>query len=337
MYVDDILMWSTDVDNIYALGESLRELGVELEEEGDAAGFLGVKLTRVEGTKQLVMTQEGLITRILEALGLDNGTATPKNTPCIKAPLSKDVNGDPVTGAFNYPSVVGMLLYLAGHSRPDISYAVSCAARFCFAPRHSHEVGVKTIGRYLLATRDKGLVMNPSDSFDINAYPDADFAGMWGHEDPLDPTSVKSRAGFVINVANCPVLWKSSLMSEIATSTMEAEVVSLAMCCRELFPVIDLVEQVGSAVGLPPKERAKMHVTVHEDNAGALILAKMLPPQSTPRSKHYAIKTHWFREQLILRKISIVQCPTLEQLGDIFTKCIPQAQFEYLRKKLMGW
>ena len=80
-----------------------------------------------------------------------------------------------------------------------------------------------------------------------------------------------------------------------------------------------------------------MHVTVHEDNAGALILAKMLPPQSTPHSKHYAIKTHWFHKQLILRKISIVQCPTLEQLGDLFTKCIPQAQFEYLRKKLMEW
>ena len=79
---------------------------------------------------------------------------------------------------------------------------------------------MKTIGRYLLATRDKGLVMNPSESFGINAYPDADFAGMWGHEDPLNPTTVKSCAGFMINVANCPVLWKSSLMSEIATSTI---------------------------------------------------------------------------------------------------------------------
>ena len=179
--------------------------------------------------------------------------------------------------------------------------------------------------------------MNPSDLFGINAYTDVNFAGMWGHEDPLNPTSVKSRAGFEINVANCPVLWKRLLMSEIATSTMEAEVILLAMCCHELFSVIDLVEQVGTAVDLPPKERAKMYVTIHEDNAGALILAKMLSPQSTPRSKHYAIKTHWCRKQLILRKISIVQCPTLEQLGDIFTKCIPQTQFEYLRKKLMGW
>ena len=126
-------------------------------------------------------------------------------------------------------------------------------------------------------------------------------------------------------------------MSEIATSTMEAETVLLAMCCHKLFPVIDLVKQVESTVGLPPKECAKMHVTIHEDNAGALILAKTIPPQATPRSKHYTIKTHWFREQIILCGISIIECSTLEQLGDIFTKCIPQAQFEYLRKKLMGW
>ena len=337
MYVDDILMWSTDVNHIYALGESLRESGVELEEEGDAAGFLGVKLSRVDGTNQLVMTQEGLTSRIIEALGLDDETSTPKGTPCIKAPLHKDLDGDPISGAFNYPSVVGMLLYLAGHSRPDISYAVSCAARFCFSPKRSHEQGVKMIGRYLLKTRDKGLVLSPSDDLHINAYPDADFAGMWGHEDPLDPICVKSRSGYVITVADCPVLWKSSIQTEIATSTMEAETISLAACCRDLFPVIDLVEQVGSAVGLPPEEKAKMHVTIHEDNAGALILAKTIPPQATPRSKHYAIKTHWFRDEIIKRGITLVACPTLEQLGDIFTKCIPQAQFEYLRKKLMGW
>ena len=231
---------------------------MELEEEGDAAGFLGVKLQRVQGTKHLAMTQEGLINCVLEALGLNNGTATPKETPCLKAPLSKDIDGDPITGAFNYPSVVGMLLYLAGHTRPDISYAVSCAARFCFAPRHSHEVGVKMIGHYLLETRDKGLVMNPSEALDIHAYPDADFSGMWGHEDPFNPISVKSRAGFIINVANCPVLWKSSLMSEISTSTMEAETVSLAMCCRELFPVIDLVKKIGNDVGLPPEKTAEI-------------------------------------------------------------------------------
>lgn len=98
-----------------------------------------------------------------------------------------------------------------------------------------------------------------------------------------------------------------------------------------------MVGEIGKAVGLTANEATKMHIAIHEDNAGALILAKTVPPQFTPRSKHYAIKTHWFREQIIKRGIELVKIETLEQLGDIATKCIPQAQFEYLRKKLMGW
>ena len=45
MYVDDILMWSVDEKHIYKLGTKLWKQGVNLEEEDDVAGFLGVKLT----------------------------------------------------------------------------------------------------------------------------------------------------------------------------------------------------------------------------------------------------------------------------------------------------
>ena len=155
------------------------------------------------------------------------------------------------------------------------------------------------------------------------------------YEDSLDPVCVRSRTGYVINVANCPVLWKSQLQTKIAMSTMEAEVVALAVCCRELIPVIDLVAEVGNAVGLDSNDPPS--IKVHEDNAGALILANTLPPQFTPRSKHYATKTHWFRLECLKRGISIIKVSSAEQLGDICTKCLPRATFEYLRKKLMGW
>ena len=67
---------------------------------------------------------------------------------------------------------------------------------------------------------------------------------------------MKRRSGFCITVAGCPVLWKSSLMSEIAASTMEAETVS-EMRCRELCLVVDLVERIGSAAGLPSERMSK--------------------------------------------------------------------------------
>ena len=296
-------------------------------------------VTDEENGGKIVMTQTGLIDRILDAVGLTS-SATPKATPCLKKPLVKDEHGDPIQGSFSYSSILGMMLYLAGNTRPDIAYSVHSAARYAFAPKKSHEDALKRIGRYLLATRDKGMIITPNvdlKCLNVDAYPDSDFAGLYGYEDIHDPVVTRSRTGYVINVADSPVLWKSQLQTETATSTMEAEIVAMATCCRELFPILDMVKELSGAVGLKAEDGASMHIRLHEDNAGALILAQTLPPEYTPRSKHYAIKTNWFREQINIRGIKLLKCDTKEMLGDICTKCLPQPQFEYLRKKLMGW
>ena len=201
MYVDDILFWSKDEKHIHELVMKLRAEGVDLEQEDDAAGFLGVRLEKDEATGLLEMKQTGLIDRIIETLGLDVGTINGKSTPAEHAPLVKDVDGPDALRNYSYSSVVGMLLYLAGHSRPEIAYAVNQCARYTFCPKKSHEEALKRIGRYLKATRDRGLVLNPSgEILKIDAYPDADFAGLHGHEKPTDPASVKSRTGYVITL-----------------------------------------------------------------------------------------------------------------------------------------
>jgi hypothetical protein len=55
----------------------------------------------------------------------------------------------------------------------------------------------------------------------IDAYPDADFAGVYGHEEHTDPACAKSRTGLIITFVNCPVLWQSKLQTETTLSTME--------------------------------------------------------------------------------------------------------------------
>ena len=122
VYVDDLIFWSKDTLAINDSAMQLRELGMDLEQKDDTAGFLGVTLERDSETGLLEMKQTGLIKRIIKALGLDDG-AKGKFTPSESKPLVKDVNGDLASGAFSYSSVVGMLLYLSGHTRPDISCA----------------------------------------------------------------------------------------------------------------------------------------------------------------------------------------------------------------------
>ena len=134
------------------------------------------------------------------------------------------------------------------------------------------------------------MIMNPlTDICKIDVYPDADFAGMYGHKKPVDPSRVKSCTGFVITFADVPILWKSQLQMETALSTMEAKIIALLACCRDLFPIVDMVESVTCQVNLTIGETT-MKLSVHEDNSGDLVLAKTLPPQFTPKSKYYANK-----------------------------------------------
>ena len=85
---------------------------------------------------------------------------------------------------------------------------------------------------------------------------------------------------------------------------------------KELSPIMDVVSFLGQSVGLPVGDDA-INVSIHEDNAGALVLAETLSPQFIPRSKHYATKTVWFCEEVLKRGIKIVNIDALPQLGDL--------------------
>jgi hypothetical protein len=89
----------------------LREQGLLLEQEDNAVGYLGVKMTKTEDS-HIEMKQTGLIDRIVEALGLDSKLSTSKWTPAKATPLTRDEDGEPPQGSFSYSSVVGTLLYL---------------------------------------------------------------------------------------------------------------------------------------------------------------------------------------------------------------------------------
>ena len=56
----------------------------------------------------------------------------------------------------------------------------------------SHERAVERIGRYLLGTKNKGIV------FRSDEVVDAGFVGGWSKEEPDNPENILSRTGFVV-------------------------------------------------------------------------------------------------------------------------------------------
>ena len=333
-YVDDCLFFAKDLNMIDEVIIQLRKQNMSLNKEDDVAGFLGINIIRTSAG-DIEMTQTGLIDRIIATLGLEN--ATNKQTPAEVLPLGKDTEGEKAEGLFNYASVVGMLLYLQGNTRPDISFAVNQCARFSANPRKKHECALKRIGRYLRATRDKGLIMKNEDAPSLNCWCDADFAGLWKVEDPQNSASVKSRTGYIFTLGSCPILWASKLQTEIALSTMEAEYIALSTAMREFIPLQRILFEIADRLNLKSIKSSVIKSTIWEDNSGCLTLASLEPPRMTPRSKHYGTKYHWFREKLEELDITLQKVATADQLADIMTKGLPHGPLTHLRKLLMGW
>ena len=63
-------------------------------------------------------------------------------------------------------------------------------------------------------------MFNPSKKLVVGFYYDADFAGLWGHENPQDHICTSSITGFVVTFAKCPILWVSKIQTNIALSIL---------------------------------------------------------------------------------------------------------------------
>ena len=330
-YVDDCLIFTPKKEEADALITQM-EKHFSMTDEGSVEQYLGVKVERKNGSVKL--SQPYLIQRIIDAIG-GMQTSNVKATPAeYKQILHKDLDGPARKQNWNYRSVVGMLNYLVSCTRPDLLYSVHQCARFSVNPMLSHEQAVKRICRYLLGTKEQGLIMTPDISVGIDCFVDADFAGNWRKEDAEDRNSLLSRTGFVIFFCACPITWVSKLQTEVALSTTEAEYISLSHSMRELIPFRSLVlefqerlQYLSSATTISCK--------VFEDNNGALELANK--PKFRPRTKHIGIKYHHFRDSVKNGNIEVLPIDTKEQIADIFTKSLDRQTFEYLRKKLVGW
>ena len=115
----------------------------------------------------------------------------------------------------------------------------------------------------------------------------------------------------------CPVVWHSDLQMEIAVSTMEAEYVEFSTACKDLIPVVTVILELSKAIGLGDDFITNLHIKIHDDNVGAVTLAKLEPGRMMPCSKYYAIKYHWFCGFISLPEnwVEVVKVDCRNQLG----------------------
>jgi hypothetical protein len=331
LYVDDAGIGAKSKTAVDELVQQLKEKGFELTQEGSFSEFLGIDFeARPDGS--ILMTQTGLIDKVLAASGMED--CKPNLMPAPAQALGSDPDGPPMVETWKYLSILGMLLYLATNTRPDIAFAVSQAARFSSAPKQSHATAVKSIIRYLKRTRSQGTIIRPTGKLDLDLYVDADFAGLFRQEPDRIPESVKSRTGYVIMLSNCPLLFKSILQNSISASTLEAEYNALSYALKTLLPLKRILMEVIEALDVPNSIRTSIRARVFEDNQGAYFLVTN-QRRVTNRTKYFLVKWHWFWSYS--HEFLIIKVESRDQRADYFTKPLPRELFEHNRMLVQGW
>lgn len=324
LYVDDSILMGPNETDLHKIVEQLRTAGLGLTTEEGLADFLGVDIDRHEDGS-LHMTQPRLIRDILKDLNLQSPNVKPKALPhLVTRIIQRYADALPFDHSFHYRRVVGKLNFLQASTRPEIAYAVHQCARYSQDPKQPHGNAIRLIARYLAGTQQEGLILSPNKTQGFQVYADADFCGNY-KRGILDPNNARSRTGFVIRYAGCPIYWKTKLQSEIALSTTEAEVISLSMALRAAIPLIHLSSEMIKR-GFPVHSATPcVHCRLFEDNSAAIEIATT--DKVRPRTKYLNVKWFHFRSYVEDGTISIHPIQTGLQQADMFTKPLPQDAF----------
>jgi hypothetical protein len=293
----------------------------ETKDLGESKWMLGMQITRDRAAKTIKLDQELYLSKALERYQLSE--CKPARTPAEVNNGAQEDDGDGLgkpTPVKPYQEKVGVLLYAAISTRPDIAYAVNRLARFVQAPLERHQKAANRVLRYLAGTREVGLTFGAharGESVRLDAFSDADWAS--------DKSDRKSISAYAARVNGDLVAWQSKKQTSVALSTCESELYAQCAATQELLWLRGLMKELG----------VSRHTAIlYGDNQSAIAAAKN--GVRTERSKHIDIKHRFITDVIERGRMEMHWIPTQEQQADILTKALNAPQFEVLRKRMMS-
>ncbi|XP_051168426.1 uncharacterized protein LOC127286153 [Leptopilina boulardi] len=241
LYVDDILMASNDEMKL----ENKLSKEFEIVSLGEPKEFLSIQINRNEKNKTIELHQEKFINKILIKFGFDSShpQRTPMNTSQVtnreRKLREEEINDEILTEtntnrSFPYRQAVGSLLYLAGATRPDISYAVNVLSRHQVSPTEDDWKMVKRVFRYLKGTKNLRLRYK-GETDDLEGFSDASFG---------DCKNSLTTSGYLIKLFGDTISWRTHKQTYVSLSTCQAEYVAMSEASQELLSMYNSIKLI---------------------------------------------------------------------------------------------
>ncbi|XP_070050582.1 uncharacterized mitochondrial protein AtMg00810-like [Nicotiana tomentosiformis] len=146
----------------------------------------------------------------------------------------------PDSGA--YQRLIGKLLCRMV-IRPGLAFSVQTLSQFLQQSKKSHIEATTRIVRYVKTHPGQGVLLSSNNKVTLEAYCDADWTTC--------QHSRKFVRGFLINLGDFLVSWKSKKQATVSRSSIEAEYRSFAATIAELVWLTGLIMESGFEVQLP--------------------------------------------------------------------------------------
>ena len=219
-----------------------------------------------------------------------------------------------------FRSGTAICLFMTQWSRPEIYNATRGCARQMSAPSPEHMKGLLHLIKYVVTTKNRGLVLKPNRiwngdkdfKFKISGRSDSDYAA-----NTDDRRSISGGRTFL---ESAPVIHRSATQKFVTLSVTEAESATGVMVAQDMLYTYGMLTLMGLQVELP--------MVLEMDNKGAVDLANNWSIGG--RTRHVDVRNYFLRE------LSIKHISGVDNEADIFTKNTPGPVFEKRICKFVG-
>jgi hypothetical protein len=318
VHVDDFTVAASSVQEEQRFEE---ELGAEWQiSRADASFIVGWAIRRDREKRTVYLSQKALIDRVLAEYNCTDAnpvkTPLPPNTRLTKRDLPQSEEEGRKATTQPYRQLVGVLIYLAICTRPDIMQAVSSLSRFNSGHGETHWKAALHVIRYLKGTRDYELELGGTKTPRLIGYTDSDYANC--------PDTRRSVSGYCFSLGSGIISWMSKKQATTATSSTEAEYMAACPATKEAVWIRNVL------LGLDQEQRDPTVIFI--DNNGACILTE--DPSFHQRAKHLETQHHHSRECTQRGLVHFVDVPSADNVADAFTKALQLSSFEKFREEM---
>ena len=220
-----------------------------------------------------------------------------------------------------YREAVGVLMWAATMTRPDISFAAHNLAKVCDDPEPVHWKAVMKALRYFWRTMDLGITYGgvTSTGLTMSEHVDSNHATC--------PDSRRTVSGGSVMLGGGAISWFSRAQRVTASASSKSEYVALAEIVNETKFLCQVQEFIMPTL-------RSCTVSIMEDNQRAIKMANN--KHSSRRTRHIDVKHHIVQDAVEEGMIRIVHVRSEEQHADIPTKALDMRTCKLHAKALVS-